>query len=273
MLANSLIHNLYIQFKNLVVGKIYSSENLAFLNRGEQIPTLVITNVNASIESVILPVFAKKQNEPESIKMMVRKATKMSIFIIWPIMMGLFVTSDLVITLLFTDKWAAAIPFLRISCITQAIVPLSSMHQQVTLAMGRSDLILKLGLPKKILSIILVIIASRYSVLMVAYMMLLQTLIDLIVNILPNVKLIKYNYWDIVKDIAPCLCVVILMGIAIYPISFLGLNSFLILLIQIAIGVVVYVLLASLFGMKEWAIIINFIQDKLCQIKKRRPRE
>ncbi len=270
LLANSLIHNVYIQFKNLVVGKVYSPENLAYLNRGEQLPSLVITNVNTSIESVILPVFSKRQNEPDSIKAMVRKSTKMSIFLIWPIMMGLFITADSLITLLFTDKWAAAIPFLRISCITQALVPISSMYQQVTLAMGRSDIILKLGLPKKILSIILVLIASRYSVLMVAYVMLFQTFIDLLINIYPNIKLIKYNYLEIIKDIFPYVCIVIIMGAAIYPISLLEISTISILTLQIVIGVIVYVLLANMFRMEEWSIIRKFIQIKWKEICNRK---
>ena len=185
-------------------------------------------------------------------------------------MMGLFITADSLITLLFTDKWAAAIPFLRISCITQALVPISSMYQQVTLAMGRSDIILKLGLPKKILSIILVLIASRYSVLMVAYVMLFQTFIDLLINIYPNIKLIKYNYLEIIKDIFPYVCIVIIMGAAIYPISLLEISTISILTLQIVIGVIVYVLLANMFRMEEWSIIRKFIQIKWTEICNRK---
>ena len=263
LLANALLHNMYIQFKNLVVGKVYTAADLAYLNRGEQLPSLIITNINTSIESVILPVLSEKQNEPERIKAMVKRSTKMSVFIIWPLMMGLFVLADSVIVLLFTDKWEAAVPYLRINCIVQALVPLSSTYQQVTLAMGRSDLVFKIGKQKKIGSLLLVLLAARYSVKAIAYVMLIQSFIDVILNILPNIKLINYKYGEICKDLIPYLFLSVIMGAFIFPISWMHFGFLIRLLLQVVIGIAVYIVLAYVLKINELYFVYDFIKGKI----------
>ena len=269
LLANALLHNMYIQFKNLVVGKVYTAADLAYLNRGEQLPSLIITNINTSIESVILPVLSEKQNEPERIKAMVKRSTKMSVFIIWPLMMGLFVLADSVIVLLFTDKWEAAVPYLRINCIVQALVPLSSTYQQVTLAMGRSDLVFKIGIPKKIGSLLLVLLAARYSVKAIAYVMLIQSFIDVILNILPNIKLINYKYGEICKDLIPYLFLSVIMGAFIFPISWMHFGFLIRLLLQVVIGIAVYIVLAYVLKINELYFVYDFIKGKIGRLKQR----
>ena len=260
---------MYIQFKNLVVGKVYTAADLAYLNRGEQLPSLIITNINTSIESVILPVLSEKQNEPERIKAMVKRSTKMSVFIIWPLMMGLFVLADSVIVLLFTDKWEAAVPYLRINCIVQALVPLSSTYQQVTLAMGRSDLVFKIGIPKKIGSLLLVLLAARYSVKAIAYVMLIQSFIDVILNILPNIKLINYKYGEICKDLIPYLFLSVIMGAFIFPISWMHFGFLIRLLLQVVIGIAVYIVLAYVLKINELYFVYDFIKGKIGRLKQR----
>lgn len=269
LLANALLHNMYIQFKNLVVGKVYTAADLAYLNRGEQLPSLIITNINSSIESVILPVLSEKQNEPERIKDMVKKSTKMSVFIIWPLMMGLFVLADTVIILLFTDKWETAAPFLRINCIIQALVPLSSTYQQVTLAMGRSDLVLKIGIPKKIGSLLLVLLVAKYSVKAIAYVILIQSFIDMILNILPNIKLINYKYREVCKDLMPYLILSIIMGTIIYPISWIHVGFLVRLLLQVVVGIVVYIGLAYVLKINELFFALDFVKEKIRKLKHR----
>ena len=48
-LASSLINTIYQKIRSLIVGRHYSSADLAFLNKGDQFPSLLINNINSSI--------------------------------------------------------------------------------------------------------------------------------------------------------------------------------------------------------------------------------
>lgn len=55
LLASSLLDTVYNNLRQLIIGKLYSSSDLAFYNRGKQFPNFVITNINTSIDSVLFP--------------------------------------------------------------------------------------------------------------------------------------------------------------------------------------------------------------------------
>ena len=59
LLVSALIDTVYQNLTNLVVGKKYDSQTLGFYNRGNQFPNLFVTNINGSIQSVMLPALSK----------------------------------------------------------------------------------------------------------------------------------------------------------------------------------------------------------------------
>lgn len=54
LLCSSLLDTVYNNLRSLIIGKVYSSKDLAFYNRGQSWPNLIIENVNSSIDSVLL---------------------------------------------------------------------------------------------------------------------------------------------------------------------------------------------------------------------------
>lgn len=56
LLVSALLDTGYNNLRSLIIGKLYTSADLAFFNRGKQFPNLVVTNINTSIDSVLLPI-------------------------------------------------------------------------------------------------------------------------------------------------------------------------------------------------------------------------
>ena len=149
LLASSLLDTVYNNLRSLVIGKLYSSADLAYYNKGKQIPYVVITNINNSIDSVLLPVMAREQEHIERVKAMLRRSIKTSTYIMAPIMVGISFTAEPLIRLLLTEKWLPSVFFLRIFCITYMVYPIHTANLNAIKAMGRSDLFLKLEIIKK----------------------------------------------------------------------------------------------------------------------------
>ena len=54
LLISALLDTAYNEARSLIIGKKYTSEDLAFYNRGELFPQVIAANVNTSIDSVVI---------------------------------------------------------------------------------------------------------------------------------------------------------------------------------------------------------------------------
>ena len=144
ILLVGLLDTGYNNLRQLIIGKKYSKADLAFYNKGDLFPKAIIGNLNNAIDSVLLPVMSSEQDDKKLVKLMTRRAIKISTYCIAPLIMGLSVCAPSVVTILLTDKWLPCVPFLRIFCITYMFYPIHTANLNAIKAMGRSDLFLKL---------------------------------------------------------------------------------------------------------------------------------
>ena len=106
-------------------GKAYTKPQLAFYNRGEQFPKFIVSNINSSIDSVLLPIMSNFQDDIKKVKKLTRRSIITSTYIMAPLMMGLFFIAPTLVNVLLTEKWVSSVPFLRIFCI---VYMLSLIH-------------------------------------------------------------------------------------------------------------------------------------------------
>lgn len=266
LLISSLIDTIYTEIRQLVIGKFYSSSDLAYYNRGRQFPFLFVNNVNSSIDSVLLPTFSQEQDNKEKVKTMVRKSIKMSTYIMAPLLMGLAFVGEPFVRLLLTDKWLPCVPFMRIFCVTFMFYPIHTANLNAIKAMGRSDLFLKLEIIKKTIGIIALVLTMKISVMAMAYSLLVTSVLSQIINSWPNRSLLDYKYLDQLKDILPSILLAVFMGVCIYSVSYLGLRDVVTLLIQIFLGIGIYFCGSVLLKLESF----EYLLDLLKSILKRR---
>lgn len=144
LLVSSLIDVLYNNLYNLIIGKVYSASQLGYYNRADQFPNLIVSNVNGSIQSVILPALSEKQDSIDEVRAMVRKSMSLSSYIIFPLMIGMAACAEPLVLLILTEKWLACVPLLRLLCFSYMLWPIHTANLQAINALGRSDIFLKL---------------------------------------------------------------------------------------------------------------------------------
>ena len=268
LLVSSIIDTTYKDLRQLIIGKMYTASDLAYYNRGKQIPNLVVTNINSSIDSVLLPTMSNVQNDKNAVKSMTRRAIKTSTYLMMPIMIGLAVCAKPLVTLVLTEKWLPSVFFLRIFCFTYAFYPIQTSNLNAIKAMGRSDLFLKLEIIKKIVGIISILITMWISVEAMACSLLVTSILSQIINSWPNKKLMNYSYLEQVKDMLPQIGLSLLMGAVVYSVQFIGLNDILTLLIQVPVGVIIYIVLSKIFHIDSFEYLIHIVKGLLHKQKK-----
>lgn len=269
LLVASLIDVLYQDLRSLVIGVKYDSSALGFYNRGKQFPQFIINAINTSVGAVMLPAMAKEQDEREKVKAMMRRSIITSAYIIFPMMMGLAMVASPLISLLLTDKWLPAVPYMQIYCFSLAFYPVHTCNLQAISAMGRSDITLRLEIIKKGIGVTSLVIAVFCfdSPIAIAFTGIITTLISCFINAYPNKKLVEYSYFEQMRDILPNLAISALMGVAVYFVGYLQLSNLLTLLIQIPVGIITYLLVSAIFRVQGFKYIaepvMSFVNKKL----------
>lgn len=263
LLLSALLDAGYTQLRQLIIGKLYTDEDLAFYNKGEQFPKYIVTNINSSIDSVLLPTLSEQQDDRVSVRNMTRRAIKTSTFIMAPVMIGFAVCAEPFIRLLLTDKWLPCVPFLRIICVTYIFYPLHTANLNAIKALGRSDLFLKLEIMKKAVGLAAVLSTMWFGVMPMAYSLLFTSVAGQIINSWPNKKLLNYAYPSQLKDILPSILLAAFMGACVYPVVFIGLPDIITLLIQVSAGVVIYFTAAYILKMESMMYCLGFCKKFL----------
>ncbi len=260
LLVSSLLDTVYLKISQLVVGLRYTAADLAFYNKGDQLSYLVVENVNYSIDSVLLPVLSQEQDDRAQVREMTSRAIKTSSYIMMPLMMGLAVCAEPLVRLLLTEKWVPCVPYLQIFCAMYAFYPLHTANLNAVKAVGRSDIFLWQEIIKEIIGIALLFAAMRISVLAVALAQFVSGLVSLLINAWPNRKLLGYSIMSQTRDMLPALALSVLMGVCIYPITMLGLSDILTLIIQVPLGVAIYVGASLLFGVDSFKFMLSVVK-------------
>lgn len=262
MLASSLLDTVYNNLRNMIIGKLYTSADLAFYNQGDKFPKLIVTNINTSIDSVLLPTMSNEQDNHVRVKDMTRRAIKISTYIMAPLMIGLAFCARPIVQLVLTDKWLPCVPYLQIFCVSYLFWPIHTANLNAIKAMGRSDLFLKIEIIKKFIGMILLIITMNISVMAMAYSLLISGLISQIINSWPNRYLLKYSYIDQIKDILPNIVIALIMGGFVYFISYLNLPILVSLVVKILSGGIIYLILSILTKNDSFIYLINILKSR-----------
>lgn len=268
VLMSELISAIYVEIRALIIGKKYTSEELAYYNKGKQIPSLLISNINTTIQSVMFPAIADIQHNPNQVKNAVRRSIRISTYIVCPLLIGLASVSEPLIRVLLTDKWVFCVPYMQIICFAYVFYPMLTTSIQAVKALGRSDIVLKTEIVKKTIELILIIVAYQKGVLAITFTLIISSLFGLVINGIPNVKCLGYTVKEQCQDIASTILLSIIMGGVSWTVTKTGINSFLVLALSVTVGIITYLGLSVLTHNQNLAYIKREI-DGLLQTKKK----
>lgn len=262
LLVSALLDTIYGNLRNLIIGKKYTSADLAYFDQGDKLPKAIVTNINVSIDSVLLPTMSKMQDKTEAVRTLTRRAIRISVYIVAPLMIGFACCADSLVRLVLTDKWLPCVPFIRILSVSYLFWPIHTANLNAIKAVGRSDIFLKLEVIKKAVGLALLLSTMWFGVKIMAYGLIVECLLGLIVNTWPNKKLLHYGYIDQMRDIAPSVLLSMAMGVAVYCVGLISMPEIVKVVAQITLGIVIYVAESGIFRMKEFEYLIKKLRKK-----------
>ena len=261
VMVASVYHALGMQARSLVLGKLVSPRELSFYNQGEKFPALFINNIETSVQKVMAPILSNKQKDINRVLDMTRKSMQISVFLIWPFMIGLAAIGESLIELLFTAKWLGSVPYLKLICVAYMFYPVGETHVRTLRALGYSDVTMRTIFVAETFNIVLLFGAIIFQCGGIGIVMtwIVSSIAMALINGVANNKILGYSAIDQAKDLLRTGICVLILYFVVNSFSSLSIVLWIKICIQIFAGLITYITISYIINRKTLVYVGNVI--------------
>jgi len=264
LLVSGLIDTIWRELYLFIIGKFYTAESLGQYTRAQQFNSIFSSNLTAVVQRVSYPVLSSIQDENDRLREAYRKIIKTTMLASFTCMLGLAAIAKPMVLVLIGAKWLPSVAFLQIICFSGMLYPLQAINLNMLQVKGRSDLFLKLEIIKKTIMIGPVALGIFIGIKWMLWGSVGTSFISYYLNSYYSGAGMNYSTLEQVKDILPSFGVASLTALIVFGLSFLSWSPFVVLPLQLVVGLVIFVVLCENFKLKEYyevkTIVMNVVK-------------
>lgn len=247
IMATSVIGTFFDQLRGFLIGRYYTSADLAYVNRGGQFPSVIAGNISATLQTVLFPAFSHLKEDKNAIREAVRKSMAIGGFIIAGLMAVMAGTANSLIDIILTDKWIDAVPYLQCCCLLESFGILGAINLQTIKALGRADILLRLEFIKKPIYFFIILIGATINPFAIVAGNTIYNMIGFVLNAWPNRNLLNYSLWTQLKDASAPILLGIVCFIGLRQVDVILPHEILYWLVESILSLIVYFALGKIF--------------------------
>ena len=262
IMASSLLDTVYKNITPLIVGKFYSTADLGVYNRARQYAALPSQNIYSVVREVSFPVLSKSQNDKDRLVIHYRTMIKVSAFVIFPIMMLMAALARPLIITLVTAKWEDCIILLQLLCFSMMWYPVHALNLNILTVSGRTDLLLRLEIIKKIWGLIILCCSLPFGLVAFCAAGILSSIVSVYINTWYTGKFYGFGFKEQMKDLLPTIILGLVMFVSVLGLTYLIHNLILQLVVGFIVGAVIFIVGAYLFKFQEIKEVLYLLNRK-----------
>ncbi len=162
--VQGLLDRVFRELNALVIGKSYHTSALGNYSRGNKFYELFIIQTGLAVNKVFYPVMAKEQEQKDVHKSIYGRIYNLLFFVMGPLSMIFFLLADPLIRVLLTEKWVAAIPYMKLFFLAGFVSVLISFNSNTVLSSNRPGLCLRMDAMYKGLMGLALVFTFRISI-------------------------------------------------------------------------------------------------------------
>lgn len=244
-----------------IVGLYYSPSVLGNFVKSFSITSLLTQQTTEVVQRVSFPILSQMQSDVDRLSINYRKLLQISVFFMFPLMIGVAVSSKPIVILLLGDQWESMVSILRILSLAMMFYPIHSLSMYLLKVKGKVDVHLMLDVTKGIVGLLLICLAIPYGIESIAECVLIMSVLCLFLNMYFSGKVINLSLLDQIKDIMPILFIASFMGVILIILNYYLTSLVLILFIDVILGILIYISLSYLFMKDFMRQIFSIIQN------------
>ncbi|HET7562433.1 MAG TPA: lipopolysaccharide biosynthesis protein [Rhodanobacteraceae bacterium] len=214
MLLSNLLNMISLRLQSLLIGKLFDSRALGYYTLAQNTQMAPAQFMSGVLNRVGLPVFSSVAEQHEKLVGALRLSLRVAIFVFVPCMIGIAVVAEPLIEMLYGPRWTPAAPLLSVLAVSAALWPLHVLNLAAIGAKGRSDIIFRLEVIKRIVSIGLIIGCSPGGPMAIAWAVLASSLFGVVINTWYSKKLLGYGVLAQLRDQASTLAITALAALS-----------------------------------------------------------
>lgn len=262
LLIASLISNVYTNLYALVIGKKFSSDSLGMYSRADQFAQFTSSNIANILARVSFPVLSQIQNDNERLVSVYRRYIQISALLVFPLILGLCGIAKPLILLLLTEKWSGCIILLQILCFSYLWNCVVTVNLNLLNVKGRSDLVLKLEIIKKVIAFLILIISLSFDLIGICIGLVVYSLIALYLNTYYTKKILNYGFKKQFVELLPYLLLSLLIMCEALFFSYFISSYLLSIILSIIICSLTYIVLCYYFRLSAFTELVSLLRFK-----------
>lgn len=252
LMVSGFIDRLWTQLYQVVVGKFYNPAMLGQYTRAEQYSSIFSSNISSIVQRVSYPVLSSIQDDKERMINGYRRIIKTTMFITTIIMISMAAVAEPLIYCLIGPQWHIAATFLPFICLNMSFYPLNVINLNMLQVQGRTEIFLYLEIIKKTLAVGPICLGVFVDIYWMLIGSIILGFICFFLNSYYTGRSLGYTPWAQLRDIAPSYAIALVVALSVYFIKYLPLNNWLILLIQILVGALVFFAICETIKLPEY---------------------
>ncbi len=244
IMLSSVVSGFGDTIRTMTIGKKYTPSNLAYYDKAYTYSHYVVSIIHSSIQSVMLSVMSRQQDELKVLCETNRKTVRMVSFAMFPFLIGAIVAAKPLILLLLTEKWAPSIGFFMLFCFFRLMGCITSVDKQAYYALGRSDIALYYEIGLLALNLSMLMFTVNISIWAIAIGATVVEFLGCLTLCIISSRVYGYSLWHRFLDFQKPLVNSLMMAGLLYCISLIGMGNAATLGAQLIVGITSYYLLA-----------------------------
>ncbi|MGM0589733.1 MAG: lipopolysaccharide biosynthesis protein [Bacteroidota bacterium] len=268
MLMTNLLIRGYDNLLALIIGKLFSADQLGYYVQAEKMRSIPVKGLSAVVNQVTFPVYAELQDDIDRLVQGLRKSLKAITYVNFPLMVILIIIAKPLILFLFTEKWAQSILYFQILAAGGMVYSLNTVNNNVFKSLGESRLYFIVLLFKRITGITMILVGSIYGLVGMLVGVVINNYLSFFIGMYYSSKLSGYKVLNQLGDVYRSYLLSIFVGLIVYVLmSFIGLGFLYDILIGTSLYVFVYFIISHVFKLESYMIHYNIVKSKFLTVK------
>lgn len=193
MLLTGLLNAAAVRLQSLLIGKLFDAPTLGFYTLAQNTQQAPASLIDGILRRVGLPVFSTIAQDRIKLRAALRTSLRMAMFLFVPCMVGIAVVAKPLVELMYGARWIPAAQILSVLSLSAALWPVHILNLAAIGAQGRSNLLLRVEIVKQLIGIILIVAASHWGPLAIAWAVLVSGVFGVGINAYYSKKLLNYG--------------------------------------------------------------------------------
>lgn len=266
LMSADLITALYNKIPQLFIGRIYPTEVLGYFDQAQKLKDLPVTSTMTAVQSVTFPALSKIGGDAAKFAESYRQVAMVVAYAVFPMMAGLSAVAGDLFAVLLGEKWMPTVPYLEVLCLAGLFYPITTIAYNVLKVKSDGRIIVRLEVVKKLLMTAIFAVTIPRSVMAVVWGLVAISCCEMTVNLVASLRYTTLTARRLVCTLLPVAAVSAAMYAAVRIAGQLMVGDALLrLAVELATGVVTYVLLSALFRLEAFGEVVAILKKQIAR--------